>query len=231
MPIHGVPLLEYWLSALRHINLKNVYVNSHHHSQQMDLFLGRKRFYKWVSILPEEKLFGTAGTIRENRKIFRDKPLLLIHGDNWSNLNIPSFLAFNKKLHLTNCMMTMVTFFTTQPEFCGIVTLNDQKVVTSFIEKDRFVKSNLANGAVYFLNKEIVNWICNNDLVNDFSIDVIPVFLGRILTWHNYGFHRDIGFIETLKKAQSDPKIELYWKNDDKWLEKFKLNPIHKKLL
>ena len=98
----------------------------------MDLFLGRKRFYKWVSILPEEKLFGTAGTIRENKKIFRNKPLLLIHGDNWSNLNIPSFLAFNKKLHLTNCVMTMVNFFTTQPEFCGIVTLNDQKVVNKF---------------------------------------------------------------------------------------------------
>ena len=230
MPIRKTPLLEYWLSSLRKLDIRNVYVNSHHHSSEVNLFLKRKRFSEWVTNLYEKKLLGTAGTIRENRNIFYNRPLFLIHTDNWSAMSIKKFLTHSAQIKNLDCVMSMVTFFTGAPKDCGIVTLDKFKIITDFHEKDPESVSNIANGAVYFLDKIVVNWICDNPDVNDFSKDVIPFFLGRIASWHNNGYHRDIGFIESLSKAQSDPRVELYWKNDDKWITKFRENIIHNKL-
>jgi len=230
MPIHQTPLLEYWLSSLRYLNLQNVYVNSHHHAHEVNLFLKRKRFTSWVTNLYENELVGTAGSIRYNKEFFYNSHLLLIHADNWTALSIKDFLEYSAKMKNIDCVMSMVTFFTKEPKNCGIVTLDERRVVTDFFEKDPLVSSNLANGAVYFLDKTIVNWICENQEVSDFSLDVIPRFVDRIMTWHNNGYHRDIGQIDSLRKAQNDPRVKLYWKNDDKWMTKFREHGIHKKL-
>jgi mannose-1-phosphate guanylyltransferase len=38
--------------------------------------------------------------------------------------------------------------------------------------------------------------------VVDLSTEVIPQFVGRICTFHNTGYHRDIGTPESLLKAE-----------------------------
>jgi hypothetical protein len=32
----------------------------------------------------------------------------------------------------------------------------------------------------------------------------MPAFLGRICTFHNSGYHRDIGTLESLRKAEAE---------------------------
>ena len=157
--------------------------------------------------------------------------MFLIHADNWTNINLASFLKDSQKIKNWDCLINMVTFIADKPDQCGILTLDEHQIVTKFLEKEPAGTSNLANGAVYFLDKVVVNWICDNPEVLDFTKDVIPNFLGRIMTWHNNGYHRDIGLIDSLRKAQNDPKVKLYWKNDDKWITQFREHVIHKKLI
>jgi len=38
----------------------------------------------------------------------------------------------------------------------------------------------------------------------DFSTEVLPHFMGRINTFHNGIYHRDIGTVESLRAAQID---------------------------
>ena len=38
----------------------------------------------------------------------------------------------------------------------------------------------------------------------DISKDVIPTFIGKVLTWKNTCYHRDIGTPESLKKANQE---------------------------
>ena len=180
MPIHGVPLLEYWLSALKFCKYGRVYVNSHFHAEIVAEYLSRKQFSSWVENLYERDLLGTAATIRKNKDIFAN--------------------------------------------------INDVGLVTSFEEKSVAPSSNLANGAVYFLSRELVDWICNEDSIKDFSIEVIPNFVGKIMTWHNTSYHRDIGSLEALKAAQKDPTRPIYWTKRDKWMNDFMRNPIHSKM-
>jgi len=101
--------------------------------------------------------------------------------------------------------------------------------VTNFHEKKKFVKSNYANGAGYIIEPEVIDFNVKKEL-NDFSNDVIPNFLGRIATWENTGIHRDIGSIESLRKAQKDNCNSSIWTFDNDWTKSFLKNNIHKEL-
>ena len=54
--------------------------------------------------------------------------------------------------------------------------------------------------------------------------------MGNIVTWHNYGIHRDIGALPMLRLAQSDPKPTSCWQEMDAWQKKFLSHPIHQQV-
>jgi mannose-1-phosphate guanylyltransferase len=104
----------------------------------------------------------------------------------------------------TGTVMTMMTFETKTPRSCGIVTLDARGVVTGFHEKVQNPPGNLANAAVYIVEKDVVDLIGTlGSPQPDFSTEVIPRLLGRISTYPNRTFHLDIGSPETWVEAQS----------------------------
>ena len=66
MPIRNKPLLGYWLVILRDLGIDDVVVNTHYLSKYVEEFLSQPRFSNWVTPVYEDKLLGTAGTIRNN---------------------------------------------------------------------------------------------------------------------------------------------------------------------
>ena len=72
----------------------------------------------------------------------------------------------------------MMTFRTPTPSTCGIVELDSKGIVTNFYEKVLEPPGNLANGAVYLFESEVLDWIMDNDTLNDFSTEVLPQFIG-----------------------------------------------------
>ena len=124
----------------------------------------------------------------------------------------------------------MMTFKADQPSECGIVELNNQKVVTSFHEKVSDPPSNIANAAIYLIEPEVLSWIFKEENISDFSTQVLPKFIGRIASWHNDLIHRDIGTLANLKKAQLDPRPTFNDSALDQWGRDFINNSIHKEL-
>ena len=78
------------------------------------------------------------------------------------------------------------------------------------------------------IEPEIIEWIVDNHNVKDFSIGVLPEFLGKIATWENKNIHRDIGTIEMLREAQKDNCDSPIWSKNNLWQQFFLSNPIHK---
>ena len=77
-----------------------------------------------------------------------------------------------------------------------------------FVEKPQNPKSNLANGAIYLFDDKFINYlrkINSEQILKDFSKDVIPLMKNKINTWHTEDYIIDIGTPENLKNA-----IELY---------------------
>jgi len=124
----------------------------------------------------------------------------------------------------------MMTFQTENSSNCGIVELDDSGTVRKFYEKVASAPGNLANGAVYLLDPEVIDWMAQNPLLGDFSTEVLPRFIGRIATWENTLIHRDIGSIKSLLEAQQDPAPDLCWTEIDDWTKDFLDNPIHSRL-
>ena len=53
----------------------------------------------------------------------------------------------------------MLTFTTNKPSSCGVVLVDSKGIVKEFHEKVKNPPSNLANGAIYVIDKEFINWL------------------------------------------------------------------------
>ena len=202
VPINGRPLLDHWLELLAKGGVAEVLVNLHYLPAVVWAFLAKSTHPLEITTVYEEPLLGTAGTVLKNRAYFRQEPVMLIHAD---NLSLFDLRKFKRKFddRASGIDITMMTFETDAPETCGIVELDEMGVVWAFHEKAKNPPGNLANAAVYILAPAVIEFIAGlNKEIVDFSTDVLPHYMGRINTFHNGIYHRDIGNIESLAVAQ-----------------------------
>lgn len=224
MPIARRPMLDYWLQGLSEVGIKSVYVNTHYLSEIVIDYLNRGRFKEWVSPVYEKKILGTAGTIRAIKGLLSDESVLIAHADNWCNLDLNQFILSHKKALKKGCLISMVTFVTEDPKSCGICEISEG-ILVGFREKDSNATGNIANGAVYIFEPEVIEWISKNKNIVDISTQVIPRYLGKISVWNHDGIFRDIGNIDSLLKAQSDKQPENIFLKDE-WDSKFESSDI-----
>tara|TARA_B110000027_G_C16103139_1_gene294037 strand:- start:25 stop:729 length:705 start_codon:yes stop_codon:yes gene_type:complete len=200
-------LLELWLEKLHKLNVKKVVINTHYKKDLISSYLKKSKYKKKIEISYEKKILGTAGTLIKHKKLLKNDDLILVHSDNYCEENLELFL----KAHINrpkNCLMTMLTFRTKKPENCGIVKVDKNNIVKEFFEKKKIKKGNLANGAIYILSKEIYPELTKKKYL-DFSNEVIPRYINKILTYETNSYFIDIGTPQSLKKIRK----YLYEKN------------------
>jgi len=202
--VDGRPLLDYWIELLSIGGITDILINLHHLPAAVLEYVRNCHYPVNITTVFEPSLMGTAGTLLRNREFFQSEPLMLIHADNLSLFDVGAFVErFDSRD--ADIDITMMTFSTDAPETCGIVELDSRGVVRAFFEKPDKPSSNLANGAVYILAPVVMDFIAklSKDRI-DFSTEVLPHFIGRINTFHNGTFHRDIGTPESLMKARRE---------------------------
>jgi mannose-1-phosphate guanylyltransferase len=231
MPIKGIPLLDFWLSSLINLNFKDILVNTHHHAAEVRNFINRPIYKNYVTESFEKQLLGTAGTIRNNINYINGRSLLLIHADNWYEGNLLDFINYHFNSRPVNCVMTMMTFKCDNSRDCGVVELDDNRIMVDFHEKVVNHPSKIANAAIYILGPEVCNFIYNNTSIVNFSEDVIPKFKGKIATWHNSGKVVDIGSPSRLINLNNNVNVDSHYYISDVWSQNFLFHPIHKKLI
>ena len=203
VPIGGEPLLGRWLRQLEAAGCEAVLINTHHLADQVETFLQeRPPAALRVQTIHEPELLGTAGTLLANRAFFAGATGLLIHADNAMAENLAGLLDAHRQ-RPAECLLTMLTFRTTQPRSCGIVATDGRGVVTAFHEKVADPPGTCANGALYAFDGAFVDRLaCMHPQPSDFSTEVIPTLMGRIHTWHTDQPYLDIGTPAALAAAQ-----------------------------
>jgi len=206
VPINNKPLLQIWIEMLTASGINDILVNKHYLSDQVTRFINSSDAFRHVRTVYEKNLLGTAGTLLANRDFFDGSAAMLIHADNLSRFNMYSFIQRHLNRPTGTCI-TMMTFSTDIPQTCGIVEVDGNDVVVAFHEKVSNSPGNLANGAVYIVEPEVFDFLVSlNKKVIDFSTEIIPRFLGRIYTFYNDDYHRDIGNPESYEAAQYEFK-------------------------
>lgn len=201
VPLHGRPLLDIWLDMLVAAGVGPLLVNMNYLAEQVRAFIESHPYREQLHAVFEENLLGTAGTLLKNRDFFGNEPLMLVHADNLSRFDVQAFITRHKE-RPKGCEITMMTFATDSPRSCGIVELDGRGVVAGFHEKVTNPPGNLANGAVYIVEPSLFEMLAGlgTEFI-DFSTEVLPRYVGRIYTFHNDRYHRDIGTMASYEAA------------------------------
>ena len=200
--IQGQPLLAYWLEMLLPNGIERVLINKHYLPDAVDAFVKQSNWVNQIDMVYVPKLLGTGGTVLRNLNYFSDGPFMVAHADNLTRFEIDKFIDAHKH-RASGTEITMMTFKTDAPQSCGIVDLDSRGVVQQFHEKVDSPPGNLANAAVYIFEPTVINFLAElgQDVV-DISTEVLPAYLGRIQTFLNDDYHRDIGTPESLALAE-----------------------------
>jgi mannose-1-phosphate guanylyltransferase len=199
--INGRPLLDYWLELLFDAGIERVLINTHYLPEQVNAYVKASRWASRIDLVHEAELLGTGGTVLANREWFQGQPFVLAHADNLTDFDVAGLIAAHQA-RPSGHLMTMLGFRTDDPGSCGILELDDNNTVLAFHEKVENPPGNLANGAVYVFEPDVIDIIAARGTpIVDLSTEIIPGFLGKILCVETTGYHRDIGTPESLGRA------------------------------
>lgn len=204
VPIHGKPLLDYWLDHVFEAGIECVLINTHWLPEAVRAHVAASHWRDRIDLVHEEELLGTGGTVLANREWLGQQPFLLAHADNLTDFDVAEFRR-RHEARPPRCAMSMLAFRTDAPRSCGILDLDGDGVVKAFHEKVENPPGDLANAAVYICEPEVTAFIARlGRPVVDFSTEVIPAFIGRILAVETAGYHRDIGSMSSLSAAERE---------------------------
>jgi len=199
--VDGRPLLDYWLELLFEADIERVLINTHWLGGQVADFVRASRWAPRVDIVHEDELLGTGGTVLA---WLDERPFIVAHADNLTDFDCAGIIAAHRARRPDH-LITMLGFRTDDPSSCGILTLDERDTVIAFHEKVENPPGNLANGAVYVFEPEVIDVIAARGTpVVDLSTEIIPGLTGRILCVETNGYHRDIGTPESLRRARAE---------------------------
>lgn len=204
VPIIGRPLLAWWFDLLLQHGVTEALVNTHYLADNVRNFItayNAKHTGLDVREFYEPTLLGSGGTVLANKAFVKNEGNFYIcYADNLTNINLTQMLNFHNS---HNGVMTMALFRANYPSQCGIASLDDTGLVTSFIEKPERPASDLANAGVYIARQEIFKYFPANGFI-DFGKDVLPQLVGRIYGWETKDYLLDIGTPDNYQKAQKE---------------------------
>ena len=213
VPILGRPLLDYWIELLCYQEiaapigpLGKIFINTHYLPQSVIDYVNASPHLDKLCTRHEVNLMGTAGTMLSLISHFKGHPLLVAHADNLTLFDVNAFVTKYLKRPAA-CVATMMTFETDDPKSCGIVELDANDIAVGFHEKVENPPGNLANAAVFLFSAEALNVIetlSKEKNLCDISLDLLPNLIGKMNTFQNKVYHRDIGNTQSLLKAEEE---------------------------
>jgi mannose-1-phosphate guanylyltransferase len=209
VPINGRPLLDIWLEKLTQVGINSFLINMHYLAENVESYIKDSPYSSKVLLVHEPNLLGTAGTLLRNINYFEGDEALVLHADNYSEDDISGLIRAHKN-RPPHCEMTMMIFKSNTPSACGVVVLDTDGVVTEFYEKIENPPSNLANGAIYILSRQLLIKIKYKyqDAI-EFSTDILPHLVGKIYTYETSKIFLDIGTTENYERANKLASINI----------------------
>src|SRR3990170_2415549 len=173
---------------------------------------------------------GTADAVQQNFRFIKqgDPDLVLIlSGDHIYNMNYDAMVTFQMD-HQADATVATIRVPVSDASRFGIVGVNDQFQVTSFIEKPFQPSTNLANMGVYLFNRSVLDrvlWEDRNrtESTHDFGKDILPRMVSggaQVIAFPYTGYWVDVGTVESYWQAHMDllvdpPPLDL---NNRSWI-------------
>ena len=207
LPLDGTPVIEYTILWLKSHGISEIAINVHHMAEHMMNYLGDgDHLGVNIEYSVEKDLLGTAGGVKKMASYLGDN-FVVACGDIYTDFDLSEMIRLH---HKKGAVATLALFRTNKPWEAGIVSMNDDGLITDFIEKPPrgSDEGNLANGGIYVLNKQVLGYIPGESCC-DFGFHVFPKLAehrqpiyGYLLKDNDYLV--DIGTIENYEKVNEE---------------------------
>lgn len=190
--VAGRPMLDYWFSIFRKYGITEVLINLNHFPDQVKEYIQNNSSDINVTLVYEEKLLGSLGTLLKNQKfVENEKSFFVFYSDTLTNINLKEMYEVHQH---ANKLFTMGLFRSNNPSSCGIVKLDASGCIIDFEEKPTKPKSELANAGVYIIEYEVLKTIkVESDKLLDIGFDLLPKFINNMQGYLIDDFIIDMG--------------------------------------
>lgn len=171
---------------------------------------------------------GTASAIYENRHFLKElqpEHVLILSGDHIYKMDYGKMLEYHVEKQADATIAVIEVSWAEAGRF-GILHTNDKMEITSFEEKPKYPKSNLASMGVYVFKWSMLKEALERDekksgSSHDFGKDIIPALLEEKKKLNAYpfkGYWKDVGTVRSLWEANMDllgdhPPLDLFERN------------------
>lgn len=180
---------------------------------------------------------GTANAIYQNMSFvdrYNPEYVAILSGDHIYKMDYSEMLDFHKKTNADATIAVLEVPWEEASRF-GIMSADENNVITEFAEKPKEPKSNLASMGVYiFTWKVLKQYLITNEkdetATKDFGKNIIPAMLEdkcKMVAYHFSQYWKDVGTIDSLWEANMDcldPNVPLNL-YDNNW-KIFSRNPV-----
>jgi mannose-1-phosphate guanylyltransferase len=196
--------MAWWMELFRVHGVSEVMINTHHHREQVRAFIAQHNAGNGQPLLHEfyeETLLGSGGMVLANRDFVRDEEdFFICYADNLTRIDLTALRAFHLQ---RGPVLTMAISPSNTPRQAGIVSLDENGLVTRFEERPENPESDLANAGVYVAGQAIFDYFPQSGFI-DFATDVLQKLAGQMYGYPVKEYHLDIGTPENLRKAEED---------------------------
>ena len=202
VPIAGRPLLAYWMDLLAQHGVTDVLINLHHLPDPVRSFASSYLGPVKMELVYEPELLGSAGTLHANREFASGEELFyILYADNLTNVDLTALREFNRA---HPAPLTVGLFRAADPRACGIVSLNTESVIVEFEEKPEHPKGDLASAGMFVARPELFRYVSPTSFPYDLGAHVLPALIGRMNGVQVGGYLRDVGTLESLRRADQE---------------------------
>jgi mannose-1-phosphate guanylyltransferase len=203
VPIRGTPLLLIWLRLCKRFGIDEVLINVHAHAAMVRDFLRQNASGTNARVVEEERLLGSAGTLRENRDwVASDDLFWVFYADVLCRANLGEML----QRHLRRKpAATLGVYEVSEPSRCGIVSADGDGMIQRFVEKPTTPMGNLAFSGLMIGSPEMLEVIPDSAILEDtvdIGFHVLPRLTGRMLAFQIHDYLMDVGTMENYLTAQ-----------------------------
>ncbi len=206
-PINCLPFLAYIFTYLKKYNATDVILSVGYLNEKIVEYFGDSYLGISIKYAFETEPLGTGGAILNSLKLVDSKkPLIVLNGDTFLEIDYKKLLDFHNS---SKSKLTMVLRSLEDCSRYGSVIINEDSVVTDFVEKSVLSSSGFINGGIYVLSPEIFS---QYNLPKKFSFeqDFLCKYISKISPFGfiSNDYFIDIGIPEDYRKAIIDlPKI------------------------
>ncbi len=220
-------IIDFVLSNLANSNINNVGLLTQYESIELTDYTSSGKHWGFDGInstftvlSPREKedgsswYNGTADAIYQNIDFIENiNPdyVLIASSDHIYKMNYYKMLNFLKEKDGDVAIATIEVDEKDISRF-GILTMDSNNQITSFVEKPRHSDSRMASMGIYIFKQKVLidalkNDFKNHDSSHDFGKDIIPSLIKKnkkIFGFNFYGYWRDVGTLSSLWEANMD---------------------------